>query len=132
MRRNRIFAPLADATLEQLARRLAPLDVPPETVVIRQGDRGDRVYIVVSGVLAVDVDGQPGTPLGPGDVFGEIALLHDVPRTASVRSTAESRLQTLAREDFLAAVTGHPGSAAEAAVVVSARLGALRPGVVAT
>jgi MFS family permease len=130
LRANRIFAPLADAALEQLARRLEPLEVGPGEPVISQGDSGDRVYIVVSGELAVDVDGRPGTPLGAGDVFGEIALLHDVPRTASVRSTSAARLQTLARDDFLAAVTGHPGSAAEAAMVVSARLGALRPGVV--
>jgi MFS family permease len=132
LRAHRIFAPLNESTLEQLARRLEPLALAPDAEVIRQGDRGDRVYIVVAGRLAVDVDGRPGAPLGAGDVFGEIALLHDVPRTASVRTLTDVQLQTLGRDEFLAAVTGHPGSAAEAAVVVSARLGALRPGVVAT
>lgn len=132
LRAHRIFAPLNDATLEQLARRLEPVALAPDAAVITQGDRGDRVYIVVSGRLAVDVDGRPGVPLEAGDIFGEIALLHDVPRTASVRTLTGCQLQTLGRDEFLAAVTGHPGSAAEAAVVVSSRLGALRPGVVAT
>ncbi len=132
LRAHRIFAPLGDATLEQLARRVEPQQLASGAAVIRQGDHGDRVYLVASGELAVDVDGQQGATLGAGDVFGEIALLHDVPRTASVRTLTDCKLLSLGREEFLAAVTGHPGSAAEAAVVVSARLGALRPGVVAT
>jgi MFS family permease len=129
LRAHRIFAPLADATLEQLARRLEPVRFAAGSTVIRQGDRGDTVYLVAGGQLAVDVDGKPGKPLEAGDVFGEIALLRDVPRTASVRAVTECELLTLGRDEFLAAVTGHPRSAAEADVVISARLGALRPGV---
>ena len=130
MRQHPIFAPLAEGTLEQLARALEPVDAVAGAEVIRQGDDGDRVYLVVSGDLAVDVDGRPGEHLGPGDVFGEIALLRDVPRTATVRAAADSAMLTLGRDDFLAAVTGHPTSAAEADIVVATRLAALRPGVV--
>ena len=62
----------------------------------------------------------------PGDVFGEIALLRDVPRTATVRAeTGAEKFLTLGRDEYLAAVTGHPGSAAEADVVVATRLAAL-------
>jgi MFS family permease len=132
MRRHPIFAPLAEATLEQLSRLLESVEVSAATEVIHQGDPGDRVYIVVSGELAVDVDGRPGAPLGPGDVFGEIALMRDVPRTASVRALTDSTLVTLVRDEFLAAVTGHPRSAAEADIVVATRLAALRPGVITT
>ena len=130
LRQHPIFAPLSDGTLEQLARRLEPVEVGASTEVIRQGLPGDRVYIVASGELAVDVDGRPGADLGPGEVFGEIALMRDVPRTASVRAVTDSSLFTLGRDDFLAAVTGHATSAAEADIVVSTRLAALRPGVV--
>ena len=130
MRRHPIFAPLAEGTLEQLARALEPVDAVAGAEVIRQGDDGDRVYLVVSGDLAVDVDGRAAEHLGPGDVFGEIALLRDVPRTATVRAAAASEMLTLGRDDFLAAVTGHPTSAAEADIVVATRLAALRPGIV--
>jgi predicted MFS family arabinose efflux permease len=130
LRSQRIFAPLPDATLEQLARRLDALPVSAGTDVIRQGDAGDRVYLVDAGALQVLVDGRPAPPLGAGELFGEIALLRDVQRTATVRAVSDCQLLTLGRDEFLAAVTGHPRSAAEADVVISARLGNLRPGVV--
>jgi len=130
LRAHPIFYPLAEGTLEQLARALEPVAAGASAEIIRQGDHGDRVYLVVSGDLAVEVDGRPAEHLGPGDVFGEIALLRDVPRTASVRAAADSELLTLERDDFLAAVTGHPASAAEADIVVATRLAALRPGIV--
>jgi MFS family permease len=130
LRAHPIFRPLAEATLEQLARALEPETAAAGAEVVRQGAAGDRVYVVASGELAVEVDGRPGAALGPGDVFGEIALLRDVPRTATVRAASDAKLLTLGRDEFLAAVTGHPGSAAEADVVVATRLAALRPGIV--
>ena len=130
LRSQRIFAPLPDATLEQLARRLEPLQVAPGTVVVRQGEPGDRVYLIAAGSVRVDVDGHPAPPLGAGDLFGEIALLRDLPRTATVTGASECELLTLGRDEFLAAVTGHPRSADEADVVISARLATLRPGVI--
>ena len=130
LRAHPIFRPLAEATLEQLARALEPETAAAGAEVVRQGAAGDRVYVVASGELAVQVDGRPGAALGPGDVFGEIALLRDVPRTATVRAASDAELLTLGRDEFLAAVTGHPGSAAEADVVVATRLAALRPGIV--
>ncbi len=130
LRAHPVFRPLADATLEQVARALEPETAAEGALVIRQGDAGDRVYLVASGELAVDVDGRPGARLGRGDVFGEIALLRDVPRTATVRAVSGAGLLTLGRDEFLAAVTGHPTSAAEADLVVATRLAALRPGIV--
>jgi putative ABC transport system ATP-binding protein len=94
--------------------------------VVRQGDAGDRFYLVRSGELSVDVDGVPAGRLGAGGFFGEIALLHDRLRTATVAATAPSELFALEREPFLAAVTGHPQSAEAAAAVAGARLGSVR------
>jgi MFS family permease len=130
LRAHPIFQPLADGTLEQLARALDPVEAAAGADIIQQGDRGDRIYVVVTGELAVDVDGRAGGRLGAGDVFGEIALLRDVPRTATVRAATAAELLTLGRDEFLAAVTGHPKSAAEADVIVATRLAALRPGIV--
>ena len=130
LRAHPIFQPLAEGTLEQLARALKPVALVSGAAVIRQGDHGDRVYVVVSGDLDVEVDGRAGARLGAGDVFGEIALLRDVPRTATVRAATAAEVLTLGRDEFLAAVTGHPASAAEADLVVATRLAALRPGIV--
>ena len=132
LRSHRVFAPLPDSVLEQLARRLEPIQVDAGVDVIRQGEPGDRVYLIASGALRVVVDGHPAPPLGAGDLFGEIALLRDVPRTATVSAASECDLLTLGRDEFLAAVTGHPRSADEAEVVISARLATLRPGVIPT
>ena len=95
------------------------------------GRPGDRVYLVArANWLWMSTDGRPSTSARARS-FGEIALLRDVPRTATVRARRDRRdCSTLGRDEFLAAVTGHPTSAAEADVVVATRLAAFRPGVV--
>jgi MFS family permease len=117
-----IFAPLPGAALEHLAARLVPLRVDAGTVIVREGDPGDRFYIVVEGTVDVTQDDAHLTVLEPGDYFGEIALLRDVSRTATVVAETAVVLYALDRDDFLAAVTGHPQSAEAAESVMSARL----------
>jgi MFS family permease len=118
-----IFSPLSPPVLEGLAARLEPVLVGPGEAVVEQGDHGDRFYLVVSGEVEVAIDGKPQGTLGPGEHFGEIALLRDVPRTATVTASTDVELFALEREDFLAAVTGHSASAEAAEAVVGARLG---------
>jgi MFS family permease len=122
-----IFAPLASSTLDTLATKLVPVGAPEGTEVVRQGEAGDRFFVVGEGRLDVDVDGARGAPLGPGDFFGEIALLRNVPRTATVTAVQDSSLYALERGDFIAAVTGHAESKAATDSVVATRLRALRP-----
>jgi len=117
-----IFAPLPGGSLEHLAARLVPLRVEPWTVIVREGDAGDRFYIVAEGEIEVRQDRTLVSELQAGDYFGEIALMRDVPRTATVIARTPVVLYALDREDFLAAVTGHPQSAEAAETVVSARL----------
>src|SRR5207237_787074 len=121
-----IFAPLPEPALERLASQLEPVEVTAGTEVIRQGDPGDRFYVIESGRFAVTVDGAAAGELGPGEFFGEIALLRNVPRTATVTAVTDGRLQALGREEFLAGVTGHPPSVRAADAVVGARLGGTR------
>ena len=117
-----IFAPLPGGSLEHLAARLVPLRVDPGTVIVREGDAGDRFYIVADGKIDVSQYGGTISELGAGSYFGEIALLRDVPRTATVTARTNVVLYALDRDDFLATVTGHPASAEAAETVMSARL----------
>jgi MFS family permease len=120
-----IFAPLPGAALEHIAGRLVPLRIEPGTVVVREGDAGDRFYVIVDGEVEVTAEGKPVSTLGPGGYFGEIALLKDVPRTATVTAKTPLVLYGLEREDFLATVTGHAPSAKAAESVIGARLSGL-------
>ncbi len=124
-----LFRPLPPATLEHLATSLIPIHVSAGEDVFRQGESGDRFYIVKSGEVVVSVDGEPVNRLGPGGYFGEIALLRDVPRTATVAAETETELLALERDEFIAAVTGHSESADVANTVIASRLGGLRSGV---
>ena len=118
-----MFAPLPPPTLEALASSLTRMKVPAGETVFRQGDHGDRFYILDSGEIEIEVDGREANVLGPGDYFGEIALLRDIPRTATARARKETQLYALERDAFLGAVTGHAGSSEAAETVVVARLG---------
>ncbi|HSK52480.1 MAG TPA: cyclic nucleotide-binding domain-containing protein [Clostridia bacterium] len=117
------FEPLPLNTLEDLASGLETVRVPAGTDVVRQGEAGDRFYIVEHGRVATYIDGAVVRELGPGESFGEIALLRDVPRTATVRALVDATLVALSRDDFLRAVTGHTESVSAADAVVRARYG---------
>ena len=117
-----LFAPLSVVAKEHVASRLTSIDVAPGEVVVRAGETGDRFYVVAEGELEI-VNGVHGSA-GRGDFFGEIALIRDVPRTATVRAVAPTRLYALGRDDFLAAVTGHSGVRAAGDAVVEQRLAA--------
>jgi MFS family permease len=132
LRSNPIFAPLPESTLEQVATSLDEVRVPAGHEVVRQGEAGDRFYLVEQGTLDVSVDGRPGPKLGPGDSFGEIALLRDVPRTATVTARSDAVLYALERNEFLSAVTGFGPSLSAAEGVIGMRLGPARAGIVRT
>jgi hypothetical protein len=122
LRRERIFQPLPAPELEAVARRAVWLDVPAGGDVIREGDVGDRFYVLAAGALRVERGGAHLRDVTePGDGVGEIAILHDVPRTASVIATVPSTLLAIDRAPFLAAVTGHPDAYAAADAVVATR-----------
>jgi MFS family permease len=122
-----MLAPLPGASLEHLAGRLVPLRIDSGTVIVREGDAGDRFYIVVEGKVEVSEDGRQISELEAGGYFGEIALIRDIPRTATVTARTPVVLYAMEREDFLAAVTGHPQSAQAAETVVSARMARVEP-----
>jgi MFS family permease len=116
-----MFAPLSIAMKERLAATLVPVSVAAGDVVIRAGDIGDRFYVVDDGELDVD-SASRHTVAHSGDYFGEVALLRDIPRTATVKAAVDSQLYELGRDVFLAAVTGHPAAHAAGREVAETRI----------
>jgi predicted MFS family arabinose efflux permease len=122
-----MLRPLPLPAIEQLARGLEPVSVPAGRAVFRQGDPADRYYVIEDGVADVVGDGHLVTKLGPGDGFGEVALLRRVPRTATVRAATDLRLQTLTSDWFLPVVTSFSPSARAAGTSVDSMLHRFSP-----
>ncbi len=122
LRRIALFAPLAQPVLERVSWHLIPLEVGAGEVLMRQGEPGDRFYVIAEGQATVEVDHVTVAHLRSGGYVGEIALLRDVPRTATVRAATDLRLLALDRVEFLAAVTGSRPSAVAANQEVDRRL----------
>ena len=118
----RSIAAADSGAMERIMASLARLEVPSGHVLIREGDEGDRFYVIVEGTVAVSQGGRHLADRFAGDHVGEIALLRNVPRTATVTAITPLRLLALDRGPFLEAVTGHPQSRERAEAVATARL----------
>jgi MFS family permease len=118
-----MFGPLSPITLDHLARVLDRVEVPAGEIIVREGDASDLFYVIDSGRVQVTAaDGQVLREEGPGDYFGEIGLLRDVPRTATITALEPTVLLALEREEFLDAVTGQGEARRLAEDVVGRRL----------
>ena len=115
------FAPLPAPSMERVMADVIARDAAAGDVLIREGDPGDLFYVIVEGTVEINRGGEHVSEQGPGAYVGEIALLRDVPRTASVIAKTPLRLLALEREPFLLAVTGHPVSHDAARAVATAR-----------
>jgi hypothetical protein len=119
-----LFAPLSLATVEHLAASLEPVAFADGDWLMREGEPGIDYILLDTGTVDVTQDGRAVRTLGPGSGVGEIALMRDVPRTASVRAVGPVTAFSLDQADFLEAVTGHAASRAVATSRVEARLAA--------
>jgi hypothetical protein len=117
-----MFAPLPLAVTDLLAAEAEPRQFPAGAVVMREGEFGDRFYLITDGAAAVSVHGAPKPSLRRGDCFGEIALLHGIPRTATITAERSLHTLTLSRDEFLTAVTGNSTSMAAADALAAQRL----------
>ena len=126
LRHSDLFRGLPAPELEALARDLDHTHFPAASVLIREGDVGDRYYLVADGTVAVSQGGAAIRVLGRGEGFGEIALLRDVPRTATVTAVSDVDLYALSKHDFLTALTGHDPTRHLAERLTSERLASTR------
>lgn len=105
-----MFAPLPAATLEMAARAAQRVAVADGEEVIRQGDEGDVFYVVVDGEFDISMNGVYLRTAPAGNFFGEVALLANTPRTATVQAKGPGDLLAIHRDPFLMAITGHEAS----------------------
>jgi predicted MFS family arabinose efflux permease len=113
-----LFHLLPRPMLEALGGQLTREPIAAGTVILREGDYGEHFFVIESGSVEVlNRQGGVVNRLGPGDCFGEIALLHDIPRTLTVVATNDTVLHILKRDDFTAAMTRDP--------ILQGRMGAL-------
>ena len=117
-----LFAELPAPALEGMARALTPVTVPAGTELIRQGDPGDAYYAIAAGELDATQDGHFLRRCGRGEGVGEIALLRDIPRTATVVAHTAATVYKLDREPFLTAVLGHAPTQRQADRIAGTRL----------
>jgi hypothetical protein len=124
--RSTIFAPQPAAMLEHLAARMIPFSASGDETLIHEGDPGELFYLIAKGRLDVSAESCHVATLGPGDHVGEIALLRDLPRTATIVAQSPVELYALAREDFLSAITSHHASTRAAETMIETRLSGLQ------
>jgi Na+/melibiose symporter-like transporter len=122
VRRLPLFAPLPIAVQENIALRLTERSYATGDPIVTQGEVGDAFFVIADGEVEVQVDGAFRRREFAGEFFGEIALLRDVPRTASVSAVGPVTVLVIDREEFLGAVGGHPRSAYAAEEVALERL----------
>jgi CRP/FNR family transcriptional regulator, cyclic AMP receptor protein len=95
-----LFETLSDRELAAVEQLADTVDVPAGHVLMRQGASGGEMFVIASGEVVVDRDGNEVATLGPGSVVGEMALLSEGPRTATVTTTEPSTLFVLAHREF--------------------------------
>jgi MFS family permease len=117
LRKVPMLALLPEPQLERLAAESAEVRVAAGDAIFRKGDPGDHFYVVAEGEVEI-----AGKSFGPGDAFGEIALLRDVPRTATVTAREDVVLRAIKRDDFVDAVNGQSDVAEAADALIESRL----------
>jgi hypothetical protein len=122
LRRTAMLRPLPVPMIEQLARNLGRLELPAGSEVFAAGEPGDRFYVIERGRVNVLDGATLVRRMGAGEGFGEIALLSDVPRTMTVAVAEDAVLRTVAREDFLPAMTGFSAARSAADAAITAHL----------
>lgn len=117
-----LFQGCSKRELEVVARAVKPLSHKAGTVIAREGDPGIGLFVIADGRADVTIGGKKKSKLGPGDFFGEVALLDGGPRTATVTATSDIMLYGLTEWSFRGLMQQHPSIAIKALVAMAGRL----------
>ena len=127
LQRIPLFAGLNRHQLERLGMLADEVDVPAGKVLMRQGDSGSDMMVLVRGSVAVDRDGERLNTLGPGDFFGEIALVDGGPRTATITAEEPATLLVVTHRDFHSMMEEFPEIADQVLNALANRVRRLEP-----
>jgi CRP-like cAMP-binding protein len=126
MKQVPLFENCSRKELEQVARLADELDFPAGKTLIREGERGHECFVLLEGDVEVSRRGQK-VPRQGGDVFGELALVCDVPRTATVRTTSPVRALVLGSREFRTLMQEHPAIQTRILERLAERVATLEP-----
>jgi len=127
VRRSPLFAALDDEAAKALMESMTPSRLERGDVLFREGDRGERLYVIGEGKIKLGLTSNDGREnllaiLGPGEMFGELSLFDPGPRTATATAVAETQLIALVHEDLTAFLSGRPIVAATMLAALARRL----------
>jgi CRP/FNR family transcriptional regulator, cyclic AMP receptor protein len=117
-----IFSACSKRDLARIAALTDEIDVPAGKVLIRQGDPGREFFVIMEGTARVTVRGKRSTRMGPGECFGELALLHSAPRSATVTAETHMHLAVLNSREFSTLLEDLPSVARKVLAAVAERL----------
>jgi CRP-like cAMP-binding protein len=122
-----LLAGLGRKDLEAIAQLCDEVDVPAGRTVARQGAVGNEFFVILDGSVAIEQEGRHLTDLGPGQFFGELALLANISRTASATCTTDSRLLVLGHREFNSLVSQFPSVQGALLTAVAQRIARIEP-----
>jgi CRP/FNR family transcriptional regulator, cyclic AMP receptor protein len=108
LKRIQLFSRLNSRELLRLGELADEVDLPGGRVLMREGERGEEAFVIVSGSAAIERDGRVVANRSAGEILGEIALVDGGPRTATVRLAEDSRLIVLGRKQFQSLMDEYP------------------------
>jgi len=122
-----LLAGLDRKDLEEVGRLADEVDLPEGRVAARQGTSGEEFFVIIDGVVRIERDGEHLRDLGPGDFFGELAMLGKVPRTATATCATPCRFLVVGHREFNSLLANYPSIQGAVLHAVAERIARLEP-----
>jgi CRP-like cAMP-binding protein len=117
-----LFSACSKRDLERIASLADEIEVPAGTELMQKGDPGHEAFVIMSGKAKAVVPGKGGVVMGPGECFGEMALLHRAPRSATVKTETDCRLLVVGSREFSSLMDDVPSMARKVLAAMADRV----------